>query len=126
MTLQSRVIELLKRTPQGEPFVELLEGRLISPLTDYRFRPIQQVTSEIAPDRVEGMNLFPLFTTGDWYVVYCIEMSTGRFFALDPENMWPPNQVFTSCAELLSEILRIVSENETEEVTTQVREFLRL
>jgi hypothetical protein len=127
MTLRQQVTELLKGIPEAGGLVEILGGRQMPPLTDYRLRPISEGwNAPPPPELVDGMKLLPAFTTGDWFTVYCIEENTGRFFAIDPECPWPPSQVFASCGDFLMHLLLIVRENESEDATSKVREFLRL
>lgn len=59
-------------------------------------------------------------------VANCIEVETGRFFALDPEAPWPPAQVFASCGEFLMHLFRMVNENQPHEAASRLRELLQL
>jgi hypothetical protein len=121
MTLRQRVTESFRRIPDAGGLVEIFDGRQAPPLTDYLLRPIpEDWNAPPPPESVGGMMLLPAFTTGDWHSVYCIDEVTGRIFAIDPEAPWPPRQVFESCREFISYLIRVAGENHSHEVSEQL------
>ena len=126
MMLRQQVTEVLTGMPGSGVLVDIHEGRYVPPLTDSYLRPIPAGWAAPPPALVNGLTLLPAFTNDDCFTIFCIEEETGRFFAIDPEAPWPPAQVFASCGDFLLHFLRVVRENQSDEVAGRLWALLQL
>ncbi len=111
MNIRQEASDLLKRMPDVGVLLEIHEGRVVPPLTDYHLQVVPESwNAPPPPHMVGGRHLVPAFKDADSYTVYCIEAATGQFIAVDVEDPWPPKRLFSSCIEFKEYLFSLAGE----------------
>jgi len=116
--MSKEIVDLLGKMNAPEVFLDIASGASYPPLTDHYLQAMPPTGADPPPrDLADGRDLVPVFSSADWYAVYCVDRNTLEIFQLDIENPWPPNIRFSSWISLAESLIRILEENDPESVT---------
>lgn len=111
----------------GAPFLAIHAGETVPLLTDYFVRRIpDEWNSTVPPDLVDGRSLTPLFVGCDSYAIYCVDNDSHEIIEIDPEDPWPPTNLYPDWNAFVIGLYAIMSADRPLEEKLALRDLLQI
>ena len=111
----------------GDPFHAIHAGDSVPLLTDYFVRRIpDEWNAPVPPEIVDGRTLTPLFVGCDSYAIYCVDENSHEIVEIDPEEPWPPTNLYPDWNGFLHGLYSMMTDDKTEAEKIALADLLQI